>query len=97
MVRHRKHGREIEYMVPLLRTNDMVLISFVEALLGEAGIGHLVLDGNMSVLEGSIGAIARRVMVVEEDRSAAVRLLVAAGLEHELDPTALKDGRNAGA
>lgn len=84
-------------MVPLLRTNDMVLISFVEALLGDAGIGHLVLDGNMSVLEGSIGAIARRVMVVEEDRNAAVRLLVAAGLEHELDPAALKDERNAGA
>ncbi|WP_306031104.1 DUF2007 domain-containing protein [Stappia sp. MMSF_3263] len=84
-------------MVPLLRTNDMVLISFVEALLGDAGIGHLVLDGNMSVLEGSIGAIARRVMVVEEDQGAAVRLLVAAGLEHELDPSALKNGRAAGA
>ncbi len=84
-------------MVPLLRTNDMVLISFVEALLGEAGIGHLVLDGNMSVLEGSIGAIARRVVIAEEDRPAAVRLLVAAGLEAELDPSARPTGGGDGA
>ena len=61
-------------MVPLLRTNDVVLISFVEALLKDAGIPHIVLDGNMSILEGSIGIIARRVMVTEDDLGAAPRV-----------------------
>ncbi|SDU22544.1 DUF2007 domain-containing protein [Stappia sp. ES.058] len=73
-------------MIPLLRTNDVVLISFVEALLKDAGIPHIVLDGNMSVVEGSLGIIARRVMVDEDDRPAAVRLMIDAGLEHELAP-----------
>ena len=41
-------------MKELLRTNDPVLLSYVEALLGEAEIGHAVLDTNMSVVEGSI-------------------------------------------
>jgi hypothetical protein len=76
-------------MVPLLKTNDMVLISYVEALLGEAGIGHLVLDGNMSILEGSLGIIPRRVMVIEEDLGAAIRLMRRMELAHELDADTL--------
>lgn len=71
-------------MVPLLRTNDMVLISFVEALLADAGIAHFVLDGNMSVVEGSLGILARRLMVEEEDLESARRILREAGLGHEL-------------
>ncbi|GGE84103.1 DUF2007 domain-containing protein [Stappia taiwanensis] len=71
-------------MVPLLRTNDMVLISFVEALLADAGIAHFVLDGNMSVVEGSLGILARRLMVEEEDLESARRILRDAGLGHEL-------------
>lgn len=71
-------------MVPLLRTNDMVLISFVEALLADAGIAHFVLDGNMSVVEGSLGILARRLMVDEEDLESARRILRDAGLGHEL-------------
>ena len=43
-------------MEELLRTNDIVLISFVESLLKEAGITHFVADQNMSVIEGSLGA-----------------------------------------
>ena len=50
-------------MEELLRTNDLVLISFVEALLREAGIDALVLDQNMSVIEGSLGVLPRRVLV----------------------------------
>ncbi|WP_186386365.1 MULTISPECIES: DUF2007 domain-containing protein [unclassified Stappia] len=83
-------------MVPLLKTNDMVLISYVEALLDEAGIGHLVLDGNMSILEGSIGIIARRVMVTEDDLDAAVRLMREADLAHELDADTLARHARAG-
>lgn len=83
-------------MVPLLKTNDMVLISYVEALLDEVGIGHLVLDGNMSILEGSIGIIARRVMVTEDDLDAAVRLMREADLAHELDADTLARHARAG-
>ncbi|MEM0908820.1 MAG: DUF2007 domain-containing protein, partial [Pseudomonadota bacterium] len=62
-------------MLELLRTNDMVLISFVEALLSEAEIGHLVVDQNMSVLEGSIGILPRRVLVARDRFDAARQML----------------------
>ncbi len=71
-------------MRELLRTNDMVLVSAVGALLDGANIHHLVLDNNMSVIEGSIGVLPRRILVHEDDNSAARRLLVDAGLAHEL-------------
>ena len=50
-------------MKELIRTNDAVLISFVEALLRDAGIAYLVADQNMSVLDGSLGILPRRIMV----------------------------------
>jgi len=62
----------------------MVLVSAVEALLDGAGIGHLVLDQNMSIIEGSLGVLPRRLLVGEEDLRAARRLLTEAGLAHEL-------------
>jgi hypothetical protein len=68
----------------LVRTNDAVLVSAIAALLDGASIHHLVFDQNMSVLEGSIGILPRRVLVAEEDVDAARRLLEAAGLGHEL-------------
>ena len=73
-------------MRELVRTNDAVLISAIEALLTGANIPHLVLDQNMSVLEGSIGMLPRRVLVPEEHKNAARRLLSDAGLAHELRP-----------
>jgi putative signal transducing protein len=68
----------------LLRTNDIVLVSAVGALLDGANIHHLVLDQNMSVIEGSLGVIPRRILVHEDDNHAARRLLSDAGLSHEL-------------
>jgi hypothetical protein len=68
----------------LLRTNDIVLVSAVGALLDGANIHHLVLDQNMSIIEGSLGVLPRRILVHEEDNSAARRLLSDAGLSHEL-------------
>ncbi|MDA0676222.1 MAG: DUF2007 domain-containing protein, partial [Proteobacteria bacterium] len=50
-------------MVELLRTNDPVLLSWLEATLAAHGIGCVVLDAHTSVVEGSIGAIQRRLMV----------------------------------
>jgi hypothetical protein len=73
-------------MHELIRTNNAVLVSAVEALLDGAGIRHLVLDQNMSVLEGSLGILPRRLLVPSEDAQAARRLLVDAGLGHELRP-----------
>jgi len=73
-------------MEELIRTNDPVLISVVQALFEGAGIGHLVLDTHMSVLEGSLGIIPRRILVETVQAHRARRLLTEAGLEHELRP-----------
>lgn len=70
----------------LIRTNDTVLVSAVGALLDGAGIGHLVFDQNMSILEGSLGMLPRRILVGEDDLAAARQLLTDAGLGHELRP-----------
>lgn len=73
-------------MKELIRTNNPALISFVEALLGEAGISHFVADRNISIVEGSIGAFPRRILVPEDEADAARRLLIDAGLGDELKP-----------
>lgn len=75
-------------MREIVRTNDPVLVSAVVALLDAAGIEHLVLDQNMSVLEGSIGILPRRILVAEPRVREARRLLGEAGLAHELRPDA---------
>jgi hypothetical protein len=68
----------------LLRSNDAVLISAVEALLKGADIHHMVVDQNISVLEGSIGIFPRRILVGEDELAAAQRLLEDAGFGREL-------------
>jgi hypothetical protein len=67
-------------MVELLRSNDAVLISFVEALLRDAGIIHFVADQNMSILDGSIGILPRRVLIDAEREEEARHLMRDAGL-----------------
>lgn len=71
-------------MIELMRTNDAVLISFVEALMRDAKIGFLVADQNMSVLDGSIGILPRRILVDEGDAEQARRILADAGIAHEI-------------
>jgi hypothetical protein len=71
-------------MRELVRTNDAVLISAIEALLKGADIGHLLVDANMSVLEGSIGIFPRRILVEEGELEAARALLEDAGFAHEI-------------
>jgi hypothetical protein len=75
-------------MRELVRTNDIVLVSAIGALLDGAQIPHVVLDQNMSVLEGSLGILPRRVLVPDDRIPAARRLLTDAGLGHELRPDA---------
>ena len=72
----------------ILRTNDPVLVSAVEALLNGADIPHLLLDQNMSVLEGSLGILPRRLLVAEDHMRQARRILQEAGLGRELRPEA---------
>ena len=67
-------------MKELLRTNDPVLLSYVSALLEEGDIAFMVADTNMSVLEGSIGVLPRRVLVEDHPvvrRVTAARLMAA--------------------
>jgi hypothetical protein len=71
-------------MEELLRTNDLVLISFAEALLRDAGIEYLLVDQNMSVIEGSLGVLPRRLLVDSDRVAEARRLLESAGVGGEL-------------
>jgi hypothetical protein len=66
-------------MKELVRTNDWVRLSWIEAVLAAAGIETLILDTHASIIEGSIGAIQRRVMVDDGDHQRARAVLVDAG------------------
>ncbi|MGA8192133.1 MAG: DUF2007 domain-containing protein [Acetobacteraceae bacterium] len=63
----------------LTTSNDPVRLSFLTALLADAGIAAVVLDAHTSAIEGSIGAIPRRLMVATEDEPRALRVLAEAG------------------
>jgi hypothetical protein len=71
-------------MIELIRTNDAVVLSFVQSLLRDAGIECLVADQNMSVLDGSIGILPRRVLIAEDDAEEAKKLLADAGIANEI-------------
>jgi hypothetical protein len=76
--------KESRKLRELVRTNDIVLVSAVGALLDGANIHHLVLDQNMSIIEGSLGVLPRRILVHEDDNRQARQILADAGLAHEL-------------
>ncbi len=73
-------------MIELIRTNDVVTLSLAESLMKEAGIHCLVADQSMSVLEGSLGLLQRRLMVEEGRADEARDILRDAGLKDELRP-----------
>ena len=62
-------------MKELLRSNDLVYLSWIRSVFDEANILIFVMDEHMSVLEGSANAIPRRVMVSEEDHAQAMKIL----------------------
>jgi Putative prokaryotic signal transducing protein len=68
-------------MIELLRTNDLVLLTFASHVLDEAGIEHVIFDSHMSAVEGSIGILPRRLMVDADDVAAARRVLANASPE----------------
>ena len=63
----------------LATSNDPVRLSFLTALLADAGIAAIVLDAHASAVEGSIGAIPRRLAVAADDERRARQVLVEAG------------------
>ena len=62
-------------MKELLRTNDPTVIAFATALLDGEGIEVFQMDVHMSVLEGSIGVLPRRLMVRDADHFEATAIL----------------------
>ena len=71
-------------MHELVRTNDAVLISAIEALLKSANIPCFIADQNMSVREGSLGFLPLRLLVSDDDKIRAQQLLVEAGYDYAL-------------
>jgi len=67
-------------MIELLRSNDVVILSFAEVLLREAGIKCAVLDRHMSITGGSVGALDQRLMVPVVDEIHARVLIAGAGI-----------------
>ncbi len=68
-------------MKELLRTTDLTIIAYASALLQGEGIDCFPIDVHMSVLEGSVGVLPRRVMVREKDHYLAEKIL----LENDID------------
>ncbi len=71
-------------MRELLRTTDVVLISFINSLLSDADIAVLIADVHVSSIEGSIGAFPRRVLVPADDWEESIEILTGAGLGEQL-------------
>ena len=67
-------------MRELIRTNDPVLLHFAESLLAEAGLKAIVLDSHMSVMEGSLDFLPRRLLIADDHEIEARRLLSEADL-----------------
>lgn len=73
-------------MEELFRSNDPALLSFATALLSGEDIEVHIFDVHMSVLEGSLGLLPRRVMVLSEDAARARRILRDNGVDFEPGP-----------
>ncbi len=71
-------------MIAILKTVNPATLNFAQAVLKEALIEHFIMDVNASVIDGSIGAIPRRLMVIDEDARDARQALTDAGLEKEI-------------
>ena len=71
-------------MIAILKTVNPATLNFAQAVLKEADIPFFLMDQNVSLIEGSIGIIPRRLMVVDEDAPDARQALQAAGLGDEI-------------
>ena len=71
-------------MIEIMRSNDPVALSFAQSLMKDAGIYAMIADQGMSVLEGSLGILQRRLLVDSDREDEARRILTDAGLGAEL-------------
>ena len=62
-------------MRAVLKTNNPVQLNFAEVLLTDACLQYVVFDSEMSVMDGSLGILPRRLMVADEDFSRAQAIL----------------------
>lgn len=69
-------------MKEVARSNDPVRLSFLTALLADAGLTAIPLDTHASIVQGSLGMLPQRLMVVDEEFDAAVAVLREAGEWH---------------
>jgi hypothetical protein len=65
-------------MQAVLKTNDPVLLNFAQAVLADAGISAEVFDSHMSIMDGSLGILPRRLMVCDDQLELAQAILNAA-------------------
>jgi tRNA1(Val) A37 N6-methylase TrmN6 len=78
-------GQAKRHMRPVLKTNDPVLLSFAQSLLGDADIESVVFDENASIMDGSLGILPRRLMVADDDFERG-RAVVREGLARQESP-----------
>jgi RNA:NAD 2'-phosphotransferase (TPT1/KptA family) len=71
----RTRGQEARGVKELIRTNDPVLISFLTHRLREEGIEPFEMDMHMSLMEGSLGILPKRIMVADDDYGGAQKIL----------------------
>lgn len=80
-----RRATERHIVIAILKTVNPATLNFAQAVLKEADIPFFVMDQNVSIIEGSIGVIPRRVMVVDEDAKDARQAMIDAGLGDELE------------
>ena len=73
-------------MRAILKTNDPVTLNFAEVLLRDAGIDAIVFDAEMSIMDGNLGILPRRLMVADEDVDRARAVLGAGMGDAQLEP-----------
>lgn len=71
-------------MIAILKTVNPATLNFAQAVLKEADIPFFLMDQNVSIIDGSIGIIPRRLMVVEEDAEDARQAFIDAGIADEI-------------
>ncbi len=71
-------------MIAILKTVNPATLNFAQAVLKEADIPFFLMDQNVSIIDGSIGIIPRRLMVVDEDYEDARQAFIDAGLSEEI-------------
>ena len=73
-------------MTPILKTVNLATLNYAQAILKEADIPFFTMDENVSIIEGSIGIIPRRLMVLDDDFEDAADVFKCAGLLNQIPP-----------